>query len=116
MEMDRIPAKFKCLAEIKELSVQDTANTGFILWIMDHNMGSIKILCRCLRIALVFDSPCEQPNFRSHLDEIRANTINDDFRRKVLINKFPIKGEHSSLQNKTGVTRMDSNRCDKCSL
>ena len=43
VEMNRISAEFKSLANIKELNVKDTSNTGLVLREVEHDVSAILI-------------------------------------------------------------------------
>lgn len=68
--MNGISAELEGLADVEELGVKNSPNARLVLGIMEHDMSTIKIFRRSLRISLVFDISCQQTNFCAHVNEV----------------------------------------------
>ena len=68
VEMDWISTKFESLTDIKELYIQNSSDTRFILGIMEHDVGSILILWGGQRISLILHVSGQKTDFSSHIN------------------------------------------------
>lgn len=70
MEMDGVSAQLERLADIKELCVQNSTDTGLVFWVVNHDVRAVLILRGCLRVSLVFYVSRKKTDLCAHLNEV----------------------------------------------
>ena len=70
MEMDGVLSELESLTNIFKLNVLDPSNDSLVAWGVEHYMGSILFLNRCLRVASVDNVAGHKADFCSHCQDI----------------------------------------------
>jgi hypothetical protein len=75
VEVDRISAQLKCLADVEEFSVKNAPDARFVFRVVNHDVSTVLILWGSFRIALILNVSRKKSDFGTHLNEVAARAV-----------------------------------------